>query len=164
MTKGNNRSRILALCICILFWICIVVFLSTSVSYSRTYDSVEGCISIAFFEKQKMRTVDKVVLRTSEKTITITDPNLVREVTGETSVATHTGVKFPPEGYIDLYSGDVLVRSMLWGIGTQTVKVYEVDLTHWVIVPLLVDQSKNPALAYLSDELAIKLNMLLEEN
>ena len=141
------------------------LFLITCVSYSRTYNGVQGCISIAFFEKQKMRTVDKVVLRTGEKAVTITDMELVNQITSETIVATHTGIKFPPNGYIDLYSGDVLVRSMVWGIGAQTVKVYEVDHTHWVMISLWDwgNQSKNPALAYLSDELAEKLNTLLKE-
>ena len=160
MSSAIKRSNIIALYICFVLLGSFLIFLITCVSFRQTL-GVGGageCISIAFFEKQKMRSVDKVVLRVDDKIVNITDAELVGKIVKDTTVATRTGIQFVGEGYIDLYNGDKLVRSMLWRISTKEVKVYKEDATHWLIVSF-----DGEGFVCLSDELADKLNALLEE-
>ena len=62
---------------------------------------------------------------------------------------------------IEVYKGDRLIRSMVWGTCCDSVKVYDADVGHW----LLLTGSKNPSgFVSLSDELVAKLNNLIQEN
>ena len=161
MSGAKKRGKIIALCVCFVLLGSFLIFLITCVSFRQTIipGGAGECISIAFFEKQKMRTVDKVVLKGSigkVRSVTITDKDLIREITKEVTVATHTDLKVAPWGSIDLYSKDELVRSMVWN--GEDLEVYEEDLTHWLIF-----STTGVGITTLSDELADKLHALLEE-
>ena len=161
---NSKKVKWLAFCLSLALIGSLLVYFISIVSFSQTFIPGEAgeCISIAFFEKQKMRTVDKVVLRVDEKVVTISDANLIHEIVKETTLATHTGLKFSSQGYIDLYSGDTLLRSMEWEVEKDTVKVYKPARTHWIIVPFANwDQRKNEGLVFLSASLADKLIALL---
>ena len=175
MPSAKKRSNIIALCICFVLLGSFLVFLITCVSFRQTM--IPGgpgeCVSIAFFEKQKMRTVDKVVLNVwvgkERKSVTVTDKNLIREITKEVTVATHTGISVTPTGSIDLYSKEVLLRSMVWYREAKDVEVYQENRTHWIISPNIFgyrgakESNDDVGIVTLSDELADKLNALLEE-
>ncbi len=162
MSGAKKRGKIIALSVCFVLLGSFLIFLITCVSFRQTIipGGAGECISIAFFEKQKMRTVDKVVLNVwvgkERKSVTVTDKNLIREITKEVTVATHTDLKVAPWGSIDLYSKDELVRSMVWN--GEDLEVYEEDLTHWLIFT-----TTGVGITTLSDELADKLHALLEE-
>ena len=162
MSSAKKRSKIIALCVCFVLLGSFLIFLITCVSFRQTIipGGAGECISIAFFEKQKMRTVDKVVLRDviEHKAVTVTDMDLIREITKEVTVASRTDIKVTPMGYIDLYSNDELVRSMLWNIHGKDIVVYEADRTHWLLFSVT-----GVGITELSDELADKLDALLEE-
>ena len=178
MSGVKNSSRIITFCVCLAFVGSFLIFLVTCVSFRQTM--IPGgpgeCISVAFFEKQKMRTVDKVILRAyvahvgiEEKSVTVTDEDLIREITKEVTVATHTDIKVTPMGCIDLYSKDVLIRSMVWNKAGKDVAVYEEDRTHWIITPNIFgyrgakERNDDVGIVVLSDGLAEKLDALLEE-
>ena len=172
MPNSKKRNKIIAFCACFILLGSFLIFLIPCVSFSQCFfDGVPGeCISVAFFEKQKMRTVDKVVLNMlvgkERKSVTVTDKDLIREITKEVTVATRTDLRVAPTGSIDLYSKDELVRSMRWSIGAQLVAVYQEDLTHWLITPNIFhfcEENNDVGVVTLSDELADKLNALLEE-
>ena len=164
MSNSKKRNKIIALCACVVLLGSFLIFLITCVSFSQTMipGGAGECISIAFFEKQKMGTVDKVVLTVrvgmEPKSVTVTDKDLIREITKEVTVATLTDLKVTPMGTIDLYSKDELVRSMVWNIHGKDLEVYEADLTHWLIF-----SATGIGITTLSDELADKLDALLEE-
>lgn len=175
MSDTKKCGKIIALCACIALLACFLLFLVTCVSFRQTMISggPGECISVAFFEKQKMRTVDKVILRVyvgkEEKSVTVTDKDLIREITKEVTVATHTGLKVTPMGCIDLYSKDLLIRSMVWNKDGKDVAVYEEDQTHWIITPNIFgyrgakERKDDVGIVVLSDGLAEKLDALLEE-
>jgi hypothetical protein len=98
------------------------------------------CISVSLFGKWELRGIDKVVMTVRNKQIVITDNNLVKQIADETRIATHVRSQCgapahcdDPQGRLELYRGDELVRSMDWDLCCDMVKVYEGDATHWLI-------------------------------
>lgn len=166
---GKKKKRII-------IWALVGVFaaiLLSSASCKSTYaaSGTGECLSIVFFEKFSLKKVDKVVLTYpssdgKEKAVTITDQELVRQVVEETAVATRANYSdhISDKCRIDLYDGDDLVRSMLWSDSApKSVKVYDSDLTHWLIVPPFVFWD-NEGWVELSDELYQKLMATLGES
>lgn len=95
-----------------------------------------SCTSVVLFGKLEMKDVDKIVISSDSKSLTITDRELVDQIVDETKVADYgfslgCGCCEIKNRRIELYSGDRLVRSMDW-FEDNIVKVYETDLTHWV--------------------------------
>ena len=124
------------------------------------------CISISHFGKLELRGIDRVVVTRGSRQITITDQDLIGQVTDETRIATRVrshcgGPEYcdTPHGWIDLYQGDSLVRSMEWHVCCDMVKVYEEDATHWLI-PWWCKSCGG--YVYLSEELAGQLLTLWE--
>lgn len=157
----TTKKWIITISICL----ALLLFLITSVSIRNNFvdDQYGECISIAFFEKWKMWTVDKVVIETDTgKRIEITDSELVEDILDETTVATHaTQSKHGNyHRWIYLYDGDKLVRSMEWTQCCDTVEVYEADAGHWFITP--DGSTADVGFVYLSDELVDEIDALLE--
>ncbi|MBQ6851708.1 MAG: hypothetical protein IJO04_01575 [Oscillospiraceae bacterium] len=172
MSGAKKRRKIIALCTCIALLCCFLLFLVTCVSFRQTHipgDAGE-CISLAFFEKQKMRTVNKVVLTgPKDKVVTITDMGLIDEIVKETMVATHANLGCLKGGNlrIDLFNGDQLVRSMTCADCCEYhIHVYNADSTHWILFPgysRSPSKTANEGWVILSKELKHKLDALLEE-
>ena len=98
------------------------------------------CFSISPFGRLELRGIDKVVMTLYDEQIVITDWNLITKITDETRIATHVRSRCgapdhcdDPQGRLELYRGDDLVRSMEWDLCCDMVKVYEEGPTHWLI-------------------------------
>ena len=98
------------------------------------------CFSISLFGKLELRGIDKVVMTLHDEQIVITDGNLIEQIATETRIATHVRSHCgapaycdDPQGRLELYRGDRLVRSMDWDLCCDMVKVYGGNLTHWLI-------------------------------
>lgn len=120
-----------------------------------------GCTSVALFGKMEIAGVDKVVISSAEKSMTITDTDLVNRIVGRTKVATwayNTGCGCCElrDWTIDLYCGDKLMRSMEW-LEDDVVKVYDPDLTHWVFPVERQQERSIGGYALLSEELEAEL-------
>ena len=91
-----------------------------------------GCIALVH-DKAAMRAADKIVLRVGDSRYEITDANFADQITEELMVATHTCLRYAEiDRWIEIYSGDTLVRRMLWAsCADETgVFVYENDWLH----------------------------------
>ena len=92
-----------------------------------------GCTAVVF-DKWDMDRVDRVVIETPNGETTITNEDLIRQITQETMVATSSGIKMAYGGtVIKLYCNDRLIRSMRQGTGEgyeKIVEVYTVDKYH----------------------------------
>lgn len=111
--------------------ICIVLLLNVAVHFNP-FDSGE-CISVAF-DKLPMMLANRAVIRWGEKQYEITDGELVRRITSEARCATDTDLCYgKADRWIDIYCGDVLVRSMMWETEHDTIIVYRTDLFHWIL-------------------------------
>lgn len=119
-----------------------------------------GCISFSMFGKLELKNVDRAVLSANGKEITITDESLLDEIVSETRVADEVRTCGSFNKQIDLYSGDKLIRSMKWAECCDSVKVYEPDLTHWLIS---LDEYADAGYVELSKDLVTKLNKLIDK-
>lgn len=120
-----------------------------------------GCTSVALFGKREIAGVDKVVISSDSKSMTITDEDLVNRIVDKTKVATWAyntgcGCCELKNWTIDLYCGDKLLRSMEW-IEDDIVKVYDRDLTHWVFPVEKQHEQTIGGYALLSEELEAEL-------
>ena len=148
-----NSDLIILLCLGVL---CCFFLICSRVSMNLFGSEAGECLSVALFGKLELKHVDKIVLRTVEQEIIITDAALIDEVVSETAIATHTQLcGCEADISIELFRGDKCVRSMEWEIGHNTVKVYETDISHWILIPL---GKQNGGYVYLSDGLSSRLN------
>lgn len=118
----------------------------------------QGALSFAF-DKKQMQSVDRMVIAADKRTVEVTDRTLLDAVVDETMAATHMDVHRSEDRRIDLYAGDVLVRSMPWSTCCDTVLVYDTDETHWVIS---IEGVEDGGCIYLPAKLVRQLNALLE--
>lgn len=153
----RNRKFLLTVGGLCLLAVCVILLSQfVSIGMASPLDSY-GAISIAF-DRQQMRSVDKIVLRSGEQVVEITEGELLKAVVSETMVATHINVNCTEDRSIELYAGDTLVRSMIWSTCCDTVRVYDADEAHWM---LTLEWGTNGGCVYLSSELASQLNALL---
>lgn len=124
------------------------------------------CFSVSPFGRLELRGIDKVVMTLYDEQIVITDWNLITKITDETRIATHVRSRCgapdycdDPQGRLELYRGDNLVRSMEWDLCCDMVKVYEEDAIHWLIPWWCPSHG---GYVYLSDGLADQLYSLAE--
>ena len=124
------------------------------------------CISVSLFGKLELRGIDKVVMTVHNEQVIITDGKLIRQIADETRIATHVrsrcggpGHCDDPQGQLELYRGDKLVSSMDWDLCCDMVKVYDGDMTHWLI-PWWC--KSDGGYVYLSDELTDQLYELVD--
>lgn len=158
MSKWNKRILIT---FCTFF---VIVFLNVlqllPFSFCVNLNDAYGCISVTF-DTWTMKQADKVIIKANDKEITVTDKVFIKEIVRETTVATNGPMGCAKDRTIEVYKGDRLIRSMVWGTCCDNVKVYDADVGHW----LLLTGSKNPSgFVRLSDELVAKLNNLIQEN
>lgn len=124
-----------------------------------------SCTSVVLFGKLEIADVDKVVISSDDKTLTITDQALVEQIVDKTKVAkwaysSGCGCCEQRGWRIDLYRGDQLARSMDW-IEDDIVKVYDCDLTHWVFPVDVQHERSIGGYARLSHELEDQLHDML---
>lgn len=155
-----TKKRIIIITICLL----VFTFLITSVSFRCSFDRRAGMgVSVAFFEKWKMWSIDRIVIETDTgKEVEITDSVMVDKIIDETAIATH-GISSKHghyERWIYLYDGDELVRSMKWSTCDDMVELYEEDACHWLFA---VEGEGNIGRVYLSEELVDKLEQLIDK-
>lgn len=139
--------------------LCIVIVLIIVVCCSLFHFEPGECISISWFGKFELRNIDKVVLISGKDWWTVTDTELIGEICDETRIADHVNPCVSGGKRIELYSGDRLVRSMLWGDCCDTVQVYTPDLTHWIIGGIGTEGGG----VYLSEDLLAQLNAIMGE-
>ena len=148
--KKIKSKRILVLAICL----CIAVFLFLNVAIAGGWKTDHSALCISF-DKWDMMTADKVVIWDGPDQYTVTDPEFVRQITRETTVAEYNEqycCASETGGWIEIYKGDRLVRRMRWVTSHSNV-AYEADLLHWVFFG-------KEGHASLSNELREKLNEL----
>ena len=127
--KPINSDLIILACLAVIVLVFALFF--NTCSYFSTDN---GSISFSMFGKLELRGVDKMVISVGEEQFVVTDADLLEQVVDETRVATHAdhgGLN--DQKQIDLYRGDQLVRSMNWGDCCNSMRIYEEDLTHWLI-------------------------------
>ena len=151
------RKRIVIASIVLIFLTAIILASQfVSIGAANFLDSY-GAVSIAF-DKKQMRAVDKVVFYTESRAFEITDMKLIDSIVDETMVATHVDTNCPNDAKIELYAGETLVRSMMWSTCCDTVRVYDMDDTHWIFA---LEGKENGGCIYLSAELADEFYTLL---
>ena len=151
-------------CGCLIF-LAVYLLICPMMRVSIFETNMGECFSISLFGKLELRGIDKVVMTLRGEKIVITDGDLIQNITDETRIATHVRSRCgapdhcdDPQGRLELYRGDNLVRAMEWDLCCDMVKVYERDLTHWLI-PWWCNYSGG--YIYLSDELADQLHALV---
>ncbi len=127
--KGKHCNKWIRL-VCVTA-VCILLLLNVAVRINP-FDG-GGCISVAF-DKLPMMLANRVVLRSGENRYEITDGELVRQITSETRCATNTDLCYgKADRWIDIYCGNVLVRSMMWESEHNAIIVYRADVFHWIL-------------------------------
>ena len=166
MEKQKSFKIISTLCICLSVVAVLLLLLIAFVDVQMQFSGAGECISVAFFEKQKMAKADKIVISAEGKEIIITDTGLIRELVDQTTVATHANLGCGKNRQIDVYNGNKLIRSMKWGTCCDAVKVYETDIFHWLLSPTDLEgiNGRNSGWVFLSNELVNKLDALIAQN
>lgn len=92
-----------------------------------------GCFAVAF-DKAAVMGADKVVIRENGMVITITDKDLVREISSHFTVANSTDQCDSRSGSVwEIYNGSNIVRTIIWnGCCENCAQIYEADLFHWL--------------------------------
>ena len=155
----KNGKKPFALLIIAFVVLVIVIILYATASITPLKTNVENgkCFSISF-DKQKMKTVNRIEITDGDKRIVITTHTTVDAIVKETMVATHIGTGCPYERKIDLYCDDTLIRTMYWSSCCDSVCVYDADAVHWIFS---IEGTRPKGYIYLSEELSAELNKLL---
>ena len=138
--------------------LCIGVLLLLNVGIAGGWETDHSALCICF-DKWDMMTADKVVVWDGATQYTVTDPDFVRQLTRETTVAAYNEqycCAGETGGWIEIYKGDRLIRRMRW-VQNHDMVAYEADLLHWVLFG-------KEGHAALSNELIEKLNELTGKN
>ena len=166
---AKERKKRIIICVCLALVGVFAAILISSASCRSTFSAggTGECLSITFFEKHKIKKIDKVVLTDTtngeNKVVIITDTELIREIVVETAVAdrANLGCGKTDRRRIDLYHGDKCIRTMMWSdTSERMVNVYNSDLTHWLITPPFMFLN-NDGWVELSVELDQKLTALI---
>lgn len=157
--KGIKAIRVTCIAIIMSIVLLLVTCVSVGISWFGAYDD---CISITLFEKQHVLTVDKMILRcVGEPDVVVDNPFLAKRVTAATTTANRGPLKCPKSAWIELYSGDKLIRSMRWSPSKQIVEVCEApDNTHILITP---SGGESKGFVKLSPSLGSKLEEIVKE-
>lgn len=162
MTK--KRMMMVVILILLLVGIFSSVLVGTPVLRKNGKPYLTSCTSVALFGRLEIAGVDRVVISSKDKSLTITDEDLVAQIVDKTKVAnwaynTGCGNCDVKRWKIELYAGDTLKRSMEW-IEEDIVKVYDWDLAHWVFPVEIQSEQSMDGYAHLSQELADRLSEL----
>ena len=139
----------------------VLILLISIVSVRFSFDKKAGMgLSVAFFEKWKMLSVDRIVIETDAgKQIEITDSAIINKILDETTIATHGTSKHGHyERWIYLYNGDNLVRTMKWSTCGDMVELYDADAFHWLFP---TEGTAEVGLVYLTEDLVDTLEALI---
>lgn len=155
----KNHKKLFALTIFLFVMIIATIIISVTASITPLKTNVESgkCFSISF-DKQKMKTVNRIEITDGEKRIEITAQTTVDSIIKETMVATHIGTGCPYERKIDLYCDNTLIRTMYWSSCCDSICVYEADAAHLIFS---IEGTSPKGYIYLSKELIAELNKLL---
>ena len=153
-----NRKKIVIVVSVLAFLLIGNIVASQFVGVGMANLSEAQCALSFAFDKKQMQSVDRMVITADKRTVEVTDRTLLDAVVDETMAATHMDVNCYEDRRIDLYAGDVLVRSMPWSTCCDTVLVYDTDETHWVVS---IEGVEDGGCIYLSAELLQQLNALL---
>ena len=138
--------------------LCIVLVLLVVVICSLFRCSPGECISVSLFGRFELRNIDKVIIYADGKEWTITDSDFIEELCDETRVAEHINPCTRGGRKIDLYSGDRLVRSMIWATCCDQIEVYKPSITHWLIGGIGTESGS----VSISEELMAQLNAVIK--
>lgn len=154
----NRKKRFILLIIVFVALVTVIILCATaSITPLKTNAQTGKCFSVSF-DKQEMKTVNRIEITDGEKQIEITDPIIVDSMVKETMVATHIGTGCSYDRKIDLYCNNALIRTMYWSPCCDSVCVYDADETHWVFSS---EGSRPKGYIYLSRSLVAELNKLL---
>ena len=164
MIKKQKIIRVIVICLLVIAAISAypLAYLIKNVAICFNPFDAGGCIAIVY-DKAAMRAADRVVLCVGESRYEITDADFVDEITEELMVASHTWLVYDDiDRWIEIYSGDTLVRRMQWAGCTDPkgVFIYFEDELHPIYqnyVSGYVDDGQIRA----SDELVEKLNAII---
>lgn len=153
--KNRRRKLLIVTCFGLLL---LLLLLNASVGIHPKDNG--GCISVSW-DKMPMLFADKAVLRIGEYNYTIDDIAVVRSIVSETSVATCTDLRFWEQNacWIDIYCGDVLIRSMKCEADFTQVVVYEKDILHGIFPSV-----EGKGMVYLSEELIATIKKQIGNN
>ncbi|MBQ3215797.1 MAG: hypothetical protein IJB11_06750 [Oscillospiraceae bacterium] len=150
--------------IIIIIGLVVLLVLVCTVSVRCTYFSgdVGECLSIAFFEKQKLSGIDRVVIEDfTGKKVETTNKDFISRLCDKTTVATRSSA--PHGGYdkwIYMYRGEELVRTMKWADCCNHLEIYEGDALHWLFTP--AGGSSEVGYVQLPKDLIADMNALFE--
>lgn len=157
MLDSKKTKLVLLLSVCVVGMVLLLLILTTSIAISLNVFDNGGCISVAF-DKSCMKKADRIVIRTDEKQYEITDPDVINMIVSETIVATNTDLRYPnTDRWIDVYSENVLVRSMRWADNHDAVIAYNRDSIHWIYPSV-----DGVGIVYLSKDLVEVLNAIMK--
>ena len=133
MTKKKKILLVLGICVIA------VVLLTANIGFCFNPFDSGGCIAIVY-DRAAMRAADRVVLCDGEDRYEITDNNatdaiMIDWITDDLLVASHTALRHAKtDRWIEIYSGDTLVRRMNWAsCADETgVFIYEEDVSHQI--------------------------------
>lgn len=154
----NCKKTILALLLsaCAVGVVLLVLALTANMGVNINLFGNGGCFSAAF-DKSSMKKADRIIIRTGEKQYEITDPDVIHMIVSETMVATNTDLRYPnTDRWIDVYSGNTLVRSMRWADNQDTIIVYNRDSIHWIYPSV-----DGVGIVYPSKDLIVVLNKMV---
>lgn len=148
----KKRILIIAGCLCVLLILSQFIGISTAGAFTAG----GGCFSVVF-DKALVLSADRIVIREGVKTVTITDKALVREIAAEFVVANRTDLcGYHADKWMEIYNGDLLVRSIHWNACCELAEIYEADAFHWVF-----PSHSNIGQVYLSREFRERLDQII---
>ena len=164
MIKKQKVWRVIVVCLLVIAAISAypLAYLIKNVAICFNPFDSGGCVTIVY-DKAAMRAADRVVLCVGEDRYEITDADFVDEITEELMIATHTGLRYAAiDRWIEIYSGDTLVRRMMWAECTDRngVFIYFEDALHPIYHNYPTDGPADGQI-HPSDELVIWLNDVL---
>lgn len=130
-TVWNNKKTILIIVVSICAILLLFLLIANVAVSFNPFDN-GGCISVAL-DKPLMMKADRIIIRVGERQYEITDHDIIRKIIAETKVATNTDLRYPStDRWIDVYCGNILVRSMMWEDNHNQIIVYNNDRLHWI--------------------------------
>lgn len=157
MHSSKKIRRVIVTCtICIICVVMLLLPLTPNVAISINPFDSGGCISVAL-DKSLLMKADKIIIRVDERQYEITDNDMIRKIVSETKVATNTDLRYPnTDRWIDVYCGNILVRSMRWTDNIDTIIVYKSDRFHWIF-----PSAEGHGIVWPSEDLIAMLNAVL---
>lgn len=146
---------IISICICVLIPIGIL-FLNMGIG--RGGDQVGGCTSVVF-DKIALNSANRILVYEGNQVSIITEKSVVGEIVDMFLVADCTDMgQIYTDRYLEIYSGNSLVRTVRFSQDGTFVKLYDADMTHWVF-----GSTGKAGQLTMSTETMERLNQLIKE-